>query len=83
MDGYTGESFFPENEDRSKWVPILPISHDNYGSQAQVLTRRMLPLRLAWAWTNWKGQKQILRGKVVIKLGSREKEHDLSYVAFY
>ena len=41
-----------------------------------------MPLRLAWAWTIWKAQGQTLRGKVVIKLGSKEREHGLSYVAF-
>ena len=40
----------------------------------------MLPLRLAWAWTVWKAQGQILRGKV-IDLGPMEREHGLTYVA--
>ena len=42
----------------------------------------MLPLRLAWAWTIWKAQGQTICSKIILKLGSKEREHGLSYVAF-
>ena len=42
----------------------------------------MLPLRLAWAWTIWKAQGQTIRNKIILNLGTREKEHGLSYVGF-
>ena len=43
----------------------------------------MLPIRLAWAWTIWKAQGQeTYKGKIIIKLGSTERTHGLTYVAF-
>ena len=46
------------------------------------LTRTMVPLKLAWAWTIWKVQGQTVDGKVVVSLGRKEVEHGLSYVVF-
>ncbi len=77
MADYAGPTFFSENESRKQWVPMYPITGED-----KSLSRTMLPLRLAWAWTIWKAQGQTIRGKVVIKLGKSEREHGLSYVAF-
>ena len=82
MADYAGPTFFPENESRKQWVPIYPITGEDYSVAGKSLSRTMLPLRLAWAWTIWKAQGQTIRGKVVIKLGKSEREHGLSYVAF-
>jgi hypothetical protein len=87
---YTGPTFFPEDPDhctKRGWVPIAPTTAKAFtrdGNKADWVTheRRMLPLRLAWSWTVWKAQGQTIHGKVVINLGSKEKEHGLAYVAF-
>ena len=42
----------------------------------------MLPIGLAWAWTIWKAQGQIIQRKVVMSLGVKEGDNGLSYVAF-
>ena len=85
-DKYYGPPFFNNVEQRG-WVPISPISLNEYvrranSDQETVLTRTMIPLKLAWAWTIWKVQGQTVDGKVVVDLGPTEKEHGLSYVAF-
>ena len=85
-DKYHGPPFFNNVEQRG-WVPISPISLNEYvrranSDQETVLTRTMIPLKLAWAWTIWKVQGQTVDGKVVVDLGPTEKEHGLSYVAF-
>jgi hypothetical protein len=83
MAAYGGPTFFPENESRKQWVPIYPITAEDYYVGGKSLSRTMLPLRLAWAWTIWKAQGQTITGKVVIKLGKSEREHgSMSYVAF-
>jgi ATP-dependent DNA helicase PIF1 len=84
---YTGPSFFPGDESRRGWVPIAPVTEYTFSKKAQSSdwaehNRTMLPLRLAWAWTIWKAQGQTIKGKVVIKLGPKEMEHGLTYVAF-
>ena len=86
-DTYTGPTFFPDCEERKGWVPITPITADTYvlspdGSSYTTLSRTMLPISLAWAWTIWKAQGQTIRSKVVMTLGVKEGEHGLSYVAF-
>ena len=58
-----GPTFFPENESRKQWVPIYPITGEDYSVAGKSLSRTMLPLRLAWAWTIWKAQGQTIRGK--------------------
>ena len=42
----------------------------------------MLLLRLAQTWTIQKAQGQTIRSKIILKLGSKEREHGLSYVGF-
>ena len=42
----------------------------------------MIPLRLCYAWTIWKCQGQTISSKVVVSLGSKEREHGLTYTAF-
>jgi hypothetical protein len=42
----------------------------------------MFPIRLCWAWTVWKAQGQTIRGKLVVNLSDKEKEHGLTYVVF-
>ncbi len=65
MADYAGPTFFPENESRKQWVPIYSITGEDYYVAGKSLSRTMLPLRLAWAWTIWKAQGQTIRGKVV------------------
>ncbi|MFM8622002.1 MAG: AAA family ATPase [Holophagaceae bacterium] len=86
---YHGPPFFQEEDHRRRgWVPIAPMSATEYIRKANSLneetslTRTMVPLRLAWAWTIWKVQGQTVNGKVVVKLGDSEKEHGVTYVAF-
>lgn len=90
-DHYHGPPFFPNEldgrQERRGWVPIGPQSLSEYVRKANsmeenTLTRTMLPLRLAWAWTIWKVQGQTVDGNVVVNLGPKEAEHGLSYVAF-
>ena len=45
-------------------------------------SRKMFPFRLCYAWTIWKCQGQTFRGKVVVNLGTSEREHGLTYTAF-
>jgi hypothetical protein len=86
-DKYTGSTFFPNNPDRRGWVPILPMTcaHYQHSNTARLgyteSTRTMFPLRLAYSWTIWKAQGQTILGKVAIHLGTKEKEHGLTYVA--
>jgi ATP-dependent exoDNAse (exonuclease V) alpha subunit len=86
MDDYSGPTFFQNNPERRKWVPIAPISvsdsskKDDNGRVER--TGTMLPLCCAWAWTIWKAQGQTIRGKVDLVLGKNEREHGLSYVGF-
>jgi ATP-dependent DNA helicase PIF1 len=86
MDDYSGPTFFQNSPERRKWVPIAPISVTDSskkdGNTRVQLTRTMLPLRCAWAWTIWKAQGQTILGKVILVLGSKEKEHGLTYVGF-
>ena len=83
---YKGPSFFPNDEMRRGWVPVHPFTAKEWtytsNSTYQEHTRTMLPLKLAWAWTVWKAQGQMMRGKVIIELGPREPEHGITYTAF-
>ena len=86
---YHGPSFFLNDQEgeRRGWVPISPMSVTKYvrktnSVQETSLTRTMIPLKLAWAWTIWKVQGQTVDGKVVVNLGRKEAEHGVSYVAF-
>ena len=76
------KNFPVENQERRKWVPIYPVNVDDYSSRDKTLSRTMIPLRLAWAWTIWKAQGQTIRNKIVLNLGNSEREHGLSYVGF-
>jgi len=84
---YKGPSFFPNCEERRGWVPVHPMTAREVtfdrGSEGNFKehSRKMLPLRLAWAWTIWKAQGQTIHGKVVVDLGPTEKEHGLTYTA--
>jgi ATP-dependent exoDNAse (exonuclease V) alpha subunit len=84
-DRYTGPTFF-DGDDRRGWVPIHPMTATTHwpgpNGVAQVNTRKMLPLGLAWAWTIWKSQGMTIDHKLVINLGTKEAEHGLTYVAF-
>ena len=83
--GYSGQSFFNEDNDRSGWVPIFP-SYAEWSSMSNGDTssnsRKMFPFRLCYAWTIWKCQGQTFRCKVVVNLGTSEREHGLTYTAF-
>ena len=85
MDDYSGPTFFKDNDNRRQWVPIYPkTANDSVYVKGEFknISRTMLPIRLAWAWTIWKAQGQTYKGKIIIKLGSTERTHGLTYVAF-
>jgi hypothetical protein len=79
MDDYCGESFFPAEDGRDKWVPIYPRTHRELHKQTNGAwveeERTMIPLRLAWAWTIHKSQGQTIRSKIVLNLGKKEMDH--------
>ena len=84
-DDYSGPSFFENDDDRSKWVPLFPVVNEWYtpGTGDSVRSsREMFPIRLCYAWTIWKAQGQTLTNKVVLSLGDIEREHGLTYTAF-
>jgi ATP-dependent exoDNAse (exonuclease V) alpha subunit len=68
---YTGPSFFPNNPSHRTWVPI-PRFQATYteleGGEFLEMSREMMPLKLAWAWTIWKAQGQTFFGKVIVNL---------------
>ena len=92
IDSYSGPNFFPDDNIRKKWVPIIPKTHTWCESKGNGLSssdsvivehsRTMLPMRLIWAMTIWKSQGQTINNKIVLHLGSKEKEHSLTYTAF-
>ena len=71
-DSYQGPSFFPEDDDKSKWVPCFPETTNwatpHNGDFVQN-TRTMFPIQQCNAWTVWKAQGQTMPGKVVLSLG--------------
>ena len=87
---YKGESFFPNIPERRGWFPIFSVLCSNHEAAAggggskgyRTLSRAMIPLKLAWAWTIHKAQGQTIRGKIVLELGDHERTIGLSYVAF-
>jgi hypothetical protein len=90
-NSYHGPRFFDEtNRERRGWVPVYPITSsvfkrgtDKKGNTKTIeLTRTMLPLRLAWAWTFWKAQGQTFRNKIIMNLSNKEKENGLTYTGF-
>ena len=90
-DQYTGKPFFTDDkykESRRGWVPIFASQVDIYEATGSgekgydTLSRAMIPLKLAWAWTIHKAQGQTMKGKIVIDLGDKEVTVGLSYVAF-
>ena len=42
----------------------------------------MLPMRLSWAMNIWKLHGQTIRNKLVLHLGSKEKEQSITFTAF-
>ena len=80
-------TFFPRNPERRGWVPIGPMvatttttsSRTDNGYEEH--TKKMLPLRLSWAWTIWKAQGQTIRNKMVVYLSDKEKELGITYLA--
>ena len=41
---YVGNLFFsPENKERKKWVPIYPVTAEDYSSRDKTLSTTMLP----------------------------------------
>ena len=84
-DEYTGPSFFVDENDKKGYVPIF----SRYAEWSSVRngdtvknSRQMYPFRLCYAWTIWKSQGQTFFGKVVVSLGSTEREHGITYTAF-
>ena len=94
IDPCNGPSYFPEDDERKIWFPIIPVTHtwhsERKGLRSSSIdgidweenTRTMLPLRLSWALTIWKAQGQTIKSKIVLHLGKSEKEHGLTYTAF-
>ena len=86
FDHYSGPSIFPDNPERKGWVPIFPMEvKDDQGTTRENETRsnrKLVLLRLAWAWTIWKVQGQTYNRPVVIHLVKDEKSQGLSYTAF-
>jgi hypothetical protein len=92
-ENYTGPPLFgTEDNGRRGWVPIYPEYTEWYTSSStsnstsetgtESNSRKMLPLRLYYAWTIWKAQGQTIHTKVVASLGVTEKEHGLTYTVF-
>ena len=92
-DQYIGDSFFRSMPERNGWFPIFPFMLNlpqkkqlaSTGSDSRtttMLSRMMLPLKLAWSWTVHKAQGQTLEGLVVLTLGDDEYTSGLSYTAF-
>ena len=61
-------SFFPDEPDKRRWVPI-PRQKVFSASESSV-SREQFPLTLAWALTHWKAQGMTLR-RARVKLGER------------
>lgn len=82
IEEYRGCSFFPpENQARKKWVPIYPITTEDF-TKNPPFSRTMLPLRLTLAWTIWKAQGQTILNLLILHLRQRERDHGVSYTAF-
>ena len=92
-DTYSGPTFFPNNPDRKGWVPVFPVEFEEYSinikkskekgsADYDTHSRKMFPIKLAWAWTHWKSQGQTIRIKCVLHLGKSEKTTGTSYVDF-
>ena len=79
--------FLPNDISRKGWVPVYPVTNKTWtpsvrGQNGYVEhTRKMLPLKLCWAWTIWKAQGMTIPTKVVVSLTDKEREHGLTYVA--
>ena len=80
---YTGRRFFEDTEtERKGWVPIKPTTVEWYGPNSKTTyTRKQLPLKLAWAITIHKCQGITIPGKYCVDLGTRERNHGMTYVA--
>lgn len=82
----TGETFFPDNDERRGWFPVCPVETKYWtknirrdgGCEEHV--RTILPIKLCWAWTIWKAQGMAIKGKIVVTLTKSEKEHGLTHV---
>ena len=84
-EAYLGQTFFPNDDTKSKWVPLFPhVTEWNTPEKGDVIqsSRKMFPIKLCYAWTIWKAQGQTITNNVVLSLGDREREHGLSYTAF-
>jgi hypothetical protein len=80
-DDYTGDRVF-QGEGREKWVPITPMLAHFQAKDEGEHWRKMVPLRLSWAWTIHKAQGQTITHPIVLDLGDSEKELGLAYTAF-
>ena len=75
---YVGPSFYPDNEERKTWVPIL--SKTKHSDKDSNVKRTQFPLVLGWALTPWKAQGMTL-DKAVVKLGSKAGTPGVAFVA--
>jgi hypothetical protein len=85
---YKGPNLFGGDESRRGWVPIPALEFDysvpdlKEPSKYKHVTRKQIPLRLAYAFTIHKAQGQTFRNsQIVIDLGKKEISTGMSYVA--
>jgi hypothetical protein len=85
---YKGPNLFGGDESRRGWVPIPALEFDysvpdlKEPSKYKHVTRKQIPLRLAYAFTIHKAQGQTFRDtQIVMDLGKKEISTGMSYVA--
>ena len=74
-----------DDETSRGWVPIFPETVEwetAKGGSKVIHSRYMVPFCLSHPWTVWKVQGQTIDKEMVLNIGSKEKEHVLSYSAF-
>jgi ATP-dependent exoDNAse (exonuclease V) alpha subunit len=88
---YRGPAFFNNVinedgscEDRSKWVPILPVvatwTKTNASGKKESLYRKQFPLVLSWAYTAWKGQGTTNYDECSMNPGDADRSPGVCYV---
>ncbi len=81
VPGYTGPSFFSDDESKRNLVPVVPVTRRFNEMRKVPHQRTMLPLTLAWAITIHKSQGLTL-DKVVVDTGKIEFAAGITFVAF-